>query len=619
MRPTKSLRPETDRTRQRPVARERGAVLLMVIGSLVALIGASAVAVDIAARTSTAQDLQNAADAASLAGVVVWVDTGDESATRAAVAELAAQNGVDGPGITTAVDFVDATTIRVNLTEGATASMLSVGILGDLTRSATAEFEECTGACGATIPIPEPFLTIDAEGSGDGFRPAVVGTKLYGVNHHGETMACVDRLTQAPCFEDGDLFNNGDYQTDWTVSEAVVGTKIYYLGQSNSNIRLFCWETLTDTLCAGHTLATIDGGQFRGGAVITANNQVYAVTDNHRMHCYRANGSTCPAFGSDGRATGLGSLIPPLTKKQAVGNMDQVLDPTTGRIYYTMKVKEGDAKGTYLDCWDTQFESPCGSFPPVKVDGNPQQRGGRLFLYHPPRASETDVAVASGVCATNDGAIRCYEFATAGGYQAAWGTMMQTGLLDSVDNVGTHINHPPTNRLVLQAGGLNLCWDFDTQGNCGYTDASPNKDYGFAYEGNCVFALGHNSKFHAFGMTSPQMSNSCPGTSSVARIDPCTCGGGATWPRVGFEFDLTPFTNFVVTFRDPTGAIVMGPLDMTTHPTGRLDLSSIDTTHEYLIIEVVAEVEDGLTTSPWEADQPPEIALALNRSPRLTD
>lgn len=566
----------------------------------------------------SAQDLQNAADAASLGGVVVWVDTADETATRAKVAELANQNGADRPSVAVDVTFLGSTSIEVSLIEESTTGFLAVGALGELTRTATSSFDKCSAVCGATIPIPEPFLSIDAEGSGDGFRPSIVGTKLYGVNHHSDTMACVDRVTQTPCFEDADLFNNSDYVTDWTVSEAVVGSKIYYLGQSNSDIRLFCWETVTDMLCPSQQLAALEGGEFRGGAVTAVNGQVYAVTDDHNMHCYRPNGSTCPFFGSGGLPTGLGSLIAPLAKGNAIGNMDQVLDPATSRIYYSLKVKGGDDEGSYIDCWNTLSETPCADFPAVLVDTNPDKKGTRLFLYHPPRAAATDVPVATGLCATNDGQISCYDFIT-GSYRSAWGDSIAAGLLASVDNFGTHINHPPTNRLVLQAEGLNLCWDFDAQGNCGFTNASDNKDYGFAYEGNCVFALGHESRFHAFGMTDAQMSNSCPGTSSVARIDPCGCAGGLTWPQVGFEFDLTPFTNFTVILRDPSGALLMGPLDMMSHPTGKLDLSSIATTHDYLIIEVVAEVQDGLTTSPWDTDNPPEIVVGLSRAPHLVD
>ena len=591
-------------------------MIMLLAASIVAIIACGAVAVDLSARMDAAQDLQNAADSAALGGVVVWVDTADETVTRLKVDEMIDQNGSNRTDISVVVAIIDATTIQVEVTQDSTQGFLAVGTLGELTRTATASFDKCSAPCGSTIPIPEPFLSIDALGSGDGFRPAIVGTKLYGVNHHSDTMACVDRITQAACFEDGNLFASSDYETDWTVSEAVVGSKIYYLGQGSTDIRLFCWETTTDTLCPSQQLAELESDKFRGGATVAVGGQVYSVTDNHRMHCYRPNGSTCPFFGSDGLATGLGALIAPLAAGDTVGNMDVTHDVATGRIYYSMKV-EGADEGSYVDCWNTLTETPCFDFPAVLVDTNPQKKGARLFLHNPPRAAVTDTAIADGVCATNDGQINCYDFLT-GSYRGVWGDSMEVGLLGPVDNGGTHINHPPTNRLVLQADGVNLCWDFDAQANCGFTDASANKDYGFAYEGNCVFALGHNSVFHAFGMTDPQLSNACPGTSSVARIDPCSCASGPTWPRVSFEFELTAFTNFTVLFRDPAGNIVMGPIDMTGHPTGRLDLSSI-ATFDYLIIETVAEVDQALVTSPWDEDTPPEIHVGLARLPRLVD
>jgi hypothetical protein len=195
---------------------ERGAMMMLLAGNIVALVASGAVALDLSARMNSAQHLQNAADAASLAGVLVWVDTADETATRAKVAEMTEQNGVDRPDIVVDVTFVDSTTIAVNLTQDSTTGFLAIGLLGDLNRIATASFDRCSATCGGTILIPEPFLPIDAAGSGDGFVPSIVGTKLYGVNHHSDTMACVDRVTQSACFEDGNLFNDISYTTDWT-------------------------------------------------------------------------------------------------------------------------------------------------------------------------------------------------------------------------------------------------------------------------------------------------------------------------------------------------------------------------------------------------------------------
>ena len=93
---------------------ERGAMMMRLAGNIVALVASGAVALDRAARMNSAQHLQNAADAASLAGIVVWVDTADETATRAKVAEMTEQNGVDRPDIVVDVTFVDSTTRRLS-------------------------------------------------------------------------------------------------------------------------------------------------------------------------------------------------------------------------------------------------------------------------------------------------------------------------------------------------------------------------------------------------------------------------------------------------------------------------------------------------------------------------
>ena len=94
--------------------KERGAMMMLLAGNIVALVASGAVALDLSARMNSAQHLQNAADAASLAGVVVWVDTADETATRAKVAEMTEQNGVDRPDIVVDVTFVDSTTRRLD-------------------------------------------------------------------------------------------------------------------------------------------------------------------------------------------------------------------------------------------------------------------------------------------------------------------------------------------------------------------------------------------------------------------------------------------------------------------------------------------------------------------------
>jgi Flp pilus assembly protein TadG len=94
---------------------ERGATMFLVAMTVLIVMVAGAIAVDLAAAATRGQSLQNAADSAALAGVQAYrqsmgdrteANSDDEAAAVAAVNALLEQNGIFD--ITPGIDFPDA-------------------------------------------------------------------------------------------------------------------------------------------------------------------------------------------------------------------------------------------------------------------------------------------------------------------------------------------------------------------------------------------------------------------------------------------------------------------------------------------------------------------------------
>ena len=112
--------------------KERGAALILVALTLVIVMISGALAVDLSATSRRGQTLQNAADAAALAGVRVWVETGNATDAEAAVADILNQNGVAGGGTSALITFPTPNELDVTITDAdahpAAASITSSGM-----------------------------------------------------------------------------------------------------------------------------------------------------------------------------------------------------------------------------------------------------------------------------------------------------------------------------------------------------------------------------------------------------------------------------------------------------------------------------------------------------------
>ena len=129
------------------------AVLLFVF------LAVAAVAVDLSALERRGQTLQNTADAASLAAVATWQETGDPLLTRGTVDDLVRQNGLTGDDIEVDV-FTSDSEVRVVIRDTEPDVFLGSiipGSGGTLLRDASARLQSCNDTCNTVVELPAPF------------------------------------------------------------------------------------------------------------------------------------------------------------------------------------------------------------------------------------------------------------------------------------------------------------------------------------------------------------------------------------------------------------------------------------------------------------------------------
>ena len=357
---------------------------------LVIFIAVATLAVDLAAKGSRGQDLQNASDAAALAGVAEYqsqIVAGADSATAAAEAErvvneILEQNGIDPTlgNITVDIAIVEeedgenfGTRLAVTITDSDPDQFLPNDLLGSvikagdssLERTATAEFLLCKLECSLVVTIPAPFEAISARGNGDGYKPIEVGRRLFALNHNSRArnIVCVDRDTREQCWPDS-VFrpayaSNYDDRNPEMPHTAVVNDIIYWTATDDSNgLRLFCFIAANevDVPCPNSwsldpnltrfdedqpgNLLVDDKDENRGGGTFAYNDKVYVFSDNHRLHCYDpAIDSTCSGFARRGNPTALDAFPAgsPVDGNHG-SSIDRVIDEAGGRVYSTLHI-----------------------------------------------------------------------------------------------------------------------------------------------------------------------------------------------------------------------------------------------------------------------------------------
>jgi len=370
--------------------------MFLVAMTVVITLLAGAVAIDLSVVATRGQDLQGAADAAALAGVQAYrLSDGDEGLARAAVADALQQNGIGSDGATSFnVKFPDSahqTEVTVEVLDSDPGTMLTgvTGVTSVVSRRATARFDSCDAACTINVEIPSPFRSVDAAGTGDGYKPISVDNQLYAINHSSGygAIVCIDRNTADDPVIEGrcegwqgkskPAYATGPYsqRNPEMPHTAVIGSKIYWTASDNEGTKLFCYETLTATPCssaytinsrqrADSSMHYKDRNRGGGTVLLESNNQIFVFTDDHRVHCFVPSGATvqpCAGYGSGGEPSFLAlDDFPP--NDPADGNhgssIDRIVDEATGRIYWTLHVPE--APTPPADCTQDNMEFPSG-------------------------------------------------------------------------------------------------------------------------------------------------------------------------------------------------------------------------------------------------------------------
>lgn len=361
---------------------ERGAVTFLVAITVLILMLAGAIAVDLSATATRGQSLQNAVDSAALAGVQAFrqsmgsdlvADQADEDAAIAAVNALLTQNGIEG--LTAEVTFPDQTNfteVRVSLRDPDTGLLLSgfTKIGGEVERNATARFEACQDGCVQDILIPPPFKGVDATGDGDGYKPIPVRNRLYSINHNsglqsnGQTrgnrqITCVDRITEDHCWEEGPArpAYPAGFVPDATPEMPHAGVwdnVIYWVSSTQNGTYLFCFDTNSDTPCSTPYLlnnrarlpfSVVNSSriQHRGGGAFEWGGLIYAFTDDHRVHCIEPGLplTPCPAYGALGLEHSLAQFNFPANgpdERNHGSSIDRVIDRQGSRVYATTHI-----------------------------------------------------------------------------------------------------------------------------------------------------------------------------------------------------------------------------------------------------------------------------------------
>lgn len=627
---------------------ERGAVLIMVGIMLVVLVLAAAIAVDLTVHGRRGEDLQNATDAATLAGAAAWVRTGDPELAIDAADELLLQNGVNpqDDDIEVYYTFPTVSQMRVEVYDTTNPPLFGSITSSDsvIVRDSTAELDICANSCVTELEVPPPFTDIQALGSGDGWIPIPIGDRIFAVNHReiGTYVVCVNNLSEiCPGYP---IASQPDRWQAYVPNNPHVGQTIYTLSQATDGLWMGCFDTAAGTSCGADRLYTAGPGNSgvndsqRGGALIEVDGELFAFLDNRTVACRNLDLSDCAGGASFSDDTGL-----PVQDVNWTSGANGSSIALGDRIYFTTHFtgQAANSYGTQLHCIDAGTKTTCSGWTQTRRIGSSTDSGwwgwaGRLFYWRDTVGNPT--LICSTITPDNSALqLYCFDLITGAptnppGSEAA----------DYIANYGTDhyrigfgsVWHEPTNREIINTGSgddlnpgdLAVCWDWETKTGCGTattTIAGGARTYGYGYlpGSNCIYALGDFSWFWTFYSPSDSpLEQDCRGGTASVTIYPCTCVDGTKhWGAIEIDTDITlagPYEEFEVLVTAPNGdewdfGNLVGTGD------SAIDLSGIPTTHNSLLITV--SVEAKLGQDPWSSGNPPGINVGWIDKPRLVE
>ncbi|MFN0092083.1 MAG: pilus assembly protein TadG-related protein [Acidimicrobiales bacterium] len=657
--------------RRAAAGKDAGGVIVIVAVTLTVLLGMVAFSVDFGYWLDRAEHLQHAADAAALAGAVEKVNTGgDMSAAEAEARKVLEANGVDPDEVSFSLSDEGAGKVRASVVDNDVQLFFSSLFKSDMSigRNAEADYRRCGASCVGEYDIPPPFVAINATGAGDGFTPVVVGDRIYAINHKTQPstnttmrqLQCADKSTNSICpgyprFLHTTVGDNGttgtDVFTNQTPDPVVVGTKIYYPAQrSNSGPGagrwgVGCWNAASDTSCgwlqlAGLTTPGDSQSNNRGGGLVVVGGNIYAMSDDGKVHCVNpASFTVCTGYP---KTSGLPAFNPALNGNRAIPLDAEVVDTKVYWVVHhratgtTTAAVAQNTVGSRIYCLDTATGATCAGFTggyQIWPGSDALSYGGSGMIF---RRFATNGVTVNGICSHLPTKHKCINLDGTSPVSNPLGNYLRQNTAEMGSTaLDIYREFYKDGRTYFPGGwlrGSTICWDWSTSGLCTGLSANPKEwpdapgapvgtgpgDYGYTADENCMYGFGHNSQFWSFD----ENLNPCGGTGVEATIPKCLCtDGGARWGRVRiFDADLTAgsvFASFSITIKAPDSTVLLGPIEM-VGTDGTLDLQSIATTYDNLVLDVEVQLISGVT-SPWTAGTPPRVEVRVTDVPVLSD
>ena len=643
------------RARTRP-ADEGGYVTVLFAIASMALLGIAALVLDVGVWYRTGAHLQQAADAAALAGIETFVEslerTGDQTeadrAGRLVADEVLRLNRVDPAEASIAFVQRDGAWVAdVGVTHD--EQPIFAGLLGRgstaVARDAQATYGGCAADCGPAVLLRPPLTAgIQAGVGGDGWQPVAIGGSFFNMFHHDDgSMFCVDATTRARCTSAYPAIPYPGMRTNYTPKLTPVDHRIFFVTQQPTQAGLGCWDGRSHQRCAGFAspfpIAAYQPNGSNNASVrfdgpVAVGNRLFMLGDDLSIRCVDVGGpvpATCagypaasPFSGRVAFALGGRSVAEGVRADYGV-QFDMLLDGTH-RLYLLLNGAVGNGTtATWLACWDPTNGSACAGF------GVQRTSVGRKFLFALRDATGRQV----GVCARagngggNDGAGPGHQCFLANGTDIGsipgMFTFNGAGVRSGQQEVET------VERTIFPYRGSNSarCWDwtaaaanrpwgapcdgFDGNGWSGRR----TEDYAYWTDGGpCAYGLGHRGELWSFSIESGR--TPCDTVGAGAVLFPCACDDGApTWTTLDLvDSDLSDYGRLRVTIRLSDGTVLYDE-DLVALGTGSVDLGSLipDGTSS---VEISVEAESS-TGNPVDlfVGQQPGVAMTGARTPVL--
>jgi hypothetical protein len=544
---------------------------------------------------------------------------------------------------------------------GTTFQATDQGTATNVVRASNPSFQSPATATGAVLPAP--FQALAAQTGGDGYTPILYtnsagAPEVWNIFHHlggganAPQAVCTDRLTGQLCagFSGAKYLSTtpgplgtgpADVQTTTTVAAAhhPSDPALIYISvlapdrNPHWSVGLLCINLETRSNCGYTELES--GAANHGTEALAVGTKIYTYLFTDGLIGCLDTATNAPCVGQPYPApVGFGASLPSPINGQIFG----------GTVTFT-------GANLVAWCFDTTTELPCTGWSTPKTVGSVGSPAG----FGPRFATYDAAGQPTGVCVGWSGTsaqfvLGCFDLAgnpapTPPGLQvqgmaanAIW-VMLETLKVDAPNGHAVTffpvVQNRPGGSFASARNGGTLCYDWTTSSPCaafpddsgidGYAyhsnvNGGDTRDYGYAYDGQCIFGLGDAGQLFTFDPVTG--SSPCSKTTATLTLDPSAfyCDGGEGhvqgYDSVSLEdIDLSTvnFATSSVTVRDGDGnELGTFPFDPVT---GEADISSIPVTTSPIEATLDIALIDG--SSFTETNHPRAVLSFVGDAPQM--